>query len=148
MEFYTSSGGGTAISPVGGDVIDASLASGNYSGTLYAAVAPATSPLGLDATILGRIGPDQNAVQVVTPWTSVGTWTAGQPADVRANVNGASLADLATDITGVAADASAMSSVGFITQGRYIDVTPLLQILETRIRQNVVAAASCSRTPS
>ena len=141
VEFYTSSGGGTAISPVGGDVIDASLASGNYSGTLYAAVAPATSPLGLDATILGRIGPDQNAVQVVTPWTSVGTWTAGQPADVRANVNGASLADLATDITGVAADASAMSSVGFITQGRYIDVTPLLQILETRIRQNVVAAA-------
>ena len=31
---------------------------------------------------------------------AVGTWTAGQPAYVRANVNGASLADLATDITG------------------------------------------------
>ena len=141
VEFYTSPGGGTAISPVGGDVIDASLASGTYSGTLYAAVAPATSPLGLDATILGRIGPDQNAVQVVTPWTSVGTWMAGQPAYVRANVDGASLAVLAKDITGVAADSSVLGSLGTITNGRLINVAKLLTTLGQFVRNQVVQAA-------
>jgi hypothetical protein len=61
---------------------------------------------------------------------------------VQANANGASLAQLALDITGYASDASALGNLGNITCGEQIDVTPLLNCLEQRLRSNVVAAAN------
>ena len=80
-------------------------------------------------------------VHVAKPWTAQGTWTMGNASFVKANADGASLADLARDITGNAADASALGSVGKITKDKQIDVTPLLKVLEDRIRDQVVAAA-------
>ena len=84
-------------------------------------------------------------VHVVKAWTIQGTWTTGHAALVTANADGASLADLAKDITGNAADASALGNVGQITRGKQIDVTPLLKILDQRIRDNVKAAANGAR---
>jgi hypothetical protein len=80
-------------------------------------------------------------VHVVKPWTAVGAWATGQAALVTANVNGASLAELAQDITGNAADASLLSNVGTITRDKQIDVTPLLTELASRVRDQVVIAA-------
>ena len=39
-------------------------------------------------------------VDVVPPWTAQGNWTAGQAAMIQASVDGASLQQLAQDITG------------------------------------------------
>jgi hypothetical protein len=89
------------------------------------------------------IGDDSREVdvKVVTPWTAVGTWTAGHAAMVQANADGASLAQLALDITGNAADVSALGNVGIITKGKQVDVTPLLDKLETDVRNSVYLAA-------
>jgi hypothetical protein len=83
-------------------------------------------------------------VNVVTPWTALGTWTAGQAAMVQANADGASLAALALSITGNVADASALGGVGPITEGEQIDVTPLLILLQQRVSDQVVIAAQQS----
>jgi hypothetical protein len=61
---------------------------------------------------------------------------------VQANADGASLAQLALDITGNAGDAAALGNVGTITKGKQIDVTNLLNCLEQRLRTNVVNAAN------
>jgi hypothetical protein len=81
-------------------------------------------------------------VHVVKPWTAQGTWTAGQAALVEANADGASLEQLALDITGVASDSRFLSHPDQIRRGTLIDVTPLLQVLEMRVRQNVVGVAT------
>ena len=83
-------------------------------------------------------------VDVVPPWTAQGNWTAGQAAMIQANVDGASLQQLAQDITGNAADASLLNNVGTITRGELIDVTPLLTKLDSQIRANTAAAADVS----
>jgi hypothetical protein len=75
------------------------------------------------------------------PWTAIGTWTAGQAALVTANADGASLQQLAYDITGVESDASLLGHSAQIKRGEQIDVTPLLQELEQRMRTAVKAAA-------
>ena len=85
-------------------------------------------------------------VDVVKPWTDVGTWTPGQAALVQANADGASLWDLALAITGDVNDASALGNVRTIRQGTMVDVTPLLNILEARLRDNVVAAAAAPKS--
>ena len=81
-------------------------------------------------------------VQVVTPWTAQGTWTAGQPALVKANADGASLQQLALDITGNAADASLLGNLGTITKGQEIDVTPLLDKLSANVAKAAIAASN------
>jgi len=80
-------------------------------------------------------------VKVVKPWKAQGTWTNSQASIVQAEANGASLQQLAWDITGNPADAAALGNVGKITKDKSIDVTPLLKILEQRVRNEVVAAA-------
>ncbi|MDZ4850143.1 MAG: fibronectin type III domain-containing protein [Pirellulaceae bacterium] len=84
---------------------------------------------------------EQIKVHVKKPWTSQGTWTVGNAAIVKANADGASLQQLALDITGNAADASLLGNIGKITKDKQIDVTALLKKLEERTRTNVVAAA-------
>jgi hypothetical protein len=79
-------------------------------------------------------------VKVVTPWSAVGTWTAGQKCMVQANADGASLAQLAYDITGGESDAGALGNIGQIKRGQQIDVTPLLNLLDSRVRAQIVAA--------
>jgi hypothetical protein len=81
-------------------------------------------------------------VHVVKPWTAQGTWTAGQAALVKANADGASLEQLALDITGVASDSWFLSRPSQIRRDTPIDVTPLLKLLEMRVRQNVVSVAT------
>ena len=79
-------------------------------------------------------------VHVVRPWTAAGTWTAGQPAWVTANADGASLQQLALDITGVSSDYLYLHCPqSQIEQGTQVDVRPLLYMLEQRIRNAVVA---------
>ncbi|MBN2579424.1 MAG: hypothetical protein JXB10_10565 [Pirellulales bacterium] len=80
-------------------------------------------------------------VLVVKPWTDVGTWSTGQAALVKANADGASLEQLAFSITGNAADANLLEGVGKIIKDKEIDVTPLLQMLEQRVRDQIVVAA-------
>jgi hypothetical protein len=85
-------------------------------------------------------------VRVLTPWSAVGTWTAGHAAMVEANADGASLSQLALDITGSASDAWALGNVGTVVNGKQVDVTGLINLLDARIRANVVAAASAAKT--
>ena len=85
-------------------------------------------------------------VDVVKPWTDVGTWTPATAALVQANADGASLWDLALAITGDVNDASALGNVRTIRQGTMVDVTPLLNILEATLRGNVVAAAAAPKS--
>jgi hypothetical protein len=100
----------------------------------------------VDAKQDGKCDPGDDSrevdVEVVTPWTALGTWTAGKAAMVQANADGASLAQLALDITGNASDASELGNPGNITMGERIDVTPLLNCLEQNLRSNAVAAAN------
>jgi hypothetical protein len=64
------------------------------------------------------------------------------------NADGASLEQLAMDITGVASDSFFLSHPSQIKQGTKIDVTPLLKLLEMRVRQQVVIAATATKTAS
>ncbi|HQU41359.1 MAG TPA: fibronectin type III domain-containing protein, partial [Pirellulales bacterium] len=81
-------------------------------------------------------------VHVEKPWTDIGTWTAGTAALVQANADNASLAKLAYDITGNTADVVLLSDdVEKVTKGMYVDVTPLLKILDARTRSAIVTAA-------
>jgi hypothetical protein len=81
-------------------------------------------------------------VSVVTPWTAVGTWTAGQAAMVEANANGASLSQLAWDITGNHDDAYGPGDVGTITNGKQIDVSGLLNVLDSTLHSYARAVAT------
>ena len=87
-------------------------------------------------------------VKVVTPWTAVGTWATGQKSLVQANADGASLLQLARDITGNAGDALHLGRFRQIEKGEQIDVTPLLNCLEQALRDNVVAAANAPKAAS
>jgi hypothetical protein len=80
-------------------------------------------------------------VDVVTPWTDVVTWTAGQSALVMATADGASLQDLAKAVTGNPDNAKYLGNVGTVTRGTAVDVTPLLNILDDALRGNVLAVA-------
>ena len=103
----------------------------------------------LDTNHNGQIdgGEDSETIDVhlVKPWTAVGTWTAGHAAMVQANADDVSLECLATDITGVVSDSWFLSHPADIKRGTQIDVTPLLQLLEMRLRSNVVAAANLQK---
>ena len=80
-------------------------------------------------------------VSVVKPWTAQGTWAAGVASFVKATADGASLRQLALDITGDADDAGLYLDMGPIKKGELIDVTPLLVALEQRVRNNIADAA-------
>ena len=77
---------------------------------------------------------------------AVGTWTRDNWTMTNAHATAASkldtLAQLAWDITGVPADAQYLKHTGPIQAGTVINVVPLLEILETRLRGNVVTAAN------
>jgi autotransporter-associated beta strand protein len=124
------------------------VAGGNLTDdTLSEVISLPATPLAHDYTItVSTDTGDQRVVNVhiVTPWTAVGTWTTGQPAMVQANVDGASLAVLAQDITGYAANTDELPNIAIHRDDR-IDVTPLLSELESRIRLNVVAAATSAK---
>ena len=80
-------------------------------------------------------------VHVVAPWKAQGNWTSGQASFVVANADNASLQQLAYDITGQTADALFLPD-GPVTRGQSVDVTPLLGLLELRMRAAVVSAAN------
>jgi hypothetical protein len=64
---------------------------------------------------------------------------------VEANADGASLAQLAWDITGYSSDAYELGNVGTITAGKQIDVTGLLNALQQNVSDQVVAAALATK---
>jgi hypothetical protein len=90
---------------------------------------------------------EQVTVHVEKPWSDLGTWTAGQAAMVKANADGASLDQLARDITGSAWDTEVLSHPAQIRKDDLIDVTPLLKVLEARTRGQIVQAALDAADP-
>jgi hypothetical protein len=77
----------------------------------------------------------------VNKWTRQ-EWGATGPAIAIAGSTYDTLQQLAINITGRAGDASLLGNVGAITPGKQVDVRPLLNKLEERIRQDVVTAAN------
>jgi hypothetical protein len=91
-----------------------------------------------------QVGDDTVKFTITVPWTRVDNWSSSG-AFVKANINNASLSDLANDITGNPGDASLLNAPGNITRGRWINVKPLIKKLEDNIRGNVMAAANAHK---
>jgi hypothetical protein len=94
-------------------------------------------------TFFTPISSDLVAFTVTKPWKRTGNWTS-KTATVTAQINDASLEQLADDITGNPGDASVLNVVG-IKRGQKINVMPLINKLEERLRANVVAATGLQK---
>jgi hypothetical protein len=95
----------------------------------------------IDTNGNGRADELEVDVTVVTPWLAQGPWTLGKESFVKANADGASLDLLAQDITGDYVDAKALGDFPWVTKDELIDISPLLTILDQRVRAQTVNAA-------
>jgi hypothetical protein len=97
-------------------------------------------------------GKDKHSVTIkaVPMWTRAGDWTMTS-ASVVAGIDGASLTQLAFDITGSSGDfwrlnAANPGIAATVARGTTVDVLALLQVLEKRLRSNVVRAANADQS--
>ncbi|MCL4204494.1 MAG: hypothetical protein KJ000_18570 [Pirellulaceae bacterium] len=98
----------------------------------------------LDENDDGNLNGAENArmvnVQVVPPWSRVGDWNETS-AIAKAGYDGAPLPKLAEAITGQDIDAALVNGAAPITRGEHVNVVPLIDALEQRVRNSIVSAA-------